>query len=409
VKVLQINFSDYFQGGGGAIAMHRLHQGLKQQNVESSILCGRKTLNSHDSIVVPQSSKLDTQIRRWTGRLGLNDIHITSTFGLRNLASFQDADVLNFHILHSGFFNYLAIPQLTTSRPAIFTLHDMWAFTGHCAYSYDCCRWQTGCGQCPDLDSPPSVQRDNTHLEWKLKKWVYNHSDLAIVAPSQWLTEQARKSMLSHLPIYHIPYGLDTEIFQPHDSELCRRLLGIPLKKKVLMYSAVNASDRRKGMDLLYESLQNLPTALKSEIVLLVMGSRTRSFEETNDFQIFHLGYIDCEQIKAIAYSTADLFVFPTRADNLPLVLQESLACGTPIVSFKVGGVPDLVRPGVTGYLAAPEDASDLAQGIVELLEDDHLRQSLSNQCRATAVEEYNLRLQAERYINVYKHLLQLK
>jgi glycosyltransferase involved in cell wall biosynthesis len=120
-----------------------------------------------------------------------------------------------------------------------------------------------------------------------------------------------------------------------------------------------------------------------------------------------NLGYISSDRLKSIAYSAADLFIFPTRADNLPLVLQESMACGTPMVSFKIGGVPDLVRPGITGYLAAPEDANDFRNGIVQLLEDKNLRDHMSQKCRAIAVAEYPLKLQAQLYIKLYHQTLQ--
>ncbi len=119
-----------------------------------------------------------------------------------------------------------------------------------------------------------------------------------------------------------------------------------------------------------------------------------------------NLGYVSSGRLKSIAFSAADLFVFPTRADNLPLILQESMACGTPMVSFKVGGVPDLVRHGITGYLATPEDASDLSGGIVQLLEDRELRERMSQNCRAIAVEEYPIKLQARKYIELYENLL---
>ncbi len=100
--------------------------------------------------------------------------------------------------------------------------------------------------------------------------------------------------------------------------------------------------------------------------------------------------------------------IFPTRADNLPLVLQESMACGTPMVSFKVGGVPDLVRPGITGYLAIPENAEDFCQGIMQLLEDDKAREEMSQNCREIAVEEYPLKLQAQKYVELYEKLLEI-
>lgn len=113
-----------------------------------------------------------------------------------------------------------------------------------------------------------------------------------------------------------------------------------------------------------------------------------------------------CDRLKSVAFSAADLFIFPTRADNLPLVLQESIACGTPMVSFNIGGVPDLVRPNITGYLANPEDAEDFAQGIMQLLEDDQLRENMAKNCREIALKEYPLELQAQRYMALYQEIL---
>lgn len=118
------------------------------------------------------------------------------------------------------------------------------------------------------------------------------------------------------------------------------------------------------------------------------------------------LGYISSDRLKAVAYSAADLFLFPTRADNLPLVLQESMACGTPMVSFRIGGVPDLVRPGITSYLAQPENAQDFTVGIEQLLSDRSLREQMSQNCREITLQEYSLNLQAERYISLYKKAL---
>lgn len=135
------------------------------------------------------------------------------------------------------------------------------------------------------------------------------------------------------------------------------------------------------------------------------MGAGEVPAENDLGLQHISLGYTGSDRFKAIAYSAADLFLFPTRADNLPLTLQESMACGTPIISFAVGGVPDLVRPGKTGYLAKPEDSNDFAQGIIELLEDSSLREYMREQCRQVACTEYSLSLQAQRYIEIYENI----
>jgi glycosyltransferase involved in cell wall biosynthesis len=138
----------------------------------------------------------------------------------------------------------------------------------------------------------------------------------------------------------------------------------------------------------------------------MTFGNGSEAITTELGIPTFNLGYISSDRLKSIAYSAADLFIFPTRADNLPLVLQESMACGTPMVSFDIGGVLDLVRPMVTGYLANPEDAKDFCNGILTLLKDDQLRQNMSVNCRAIALAEYSLKLQSERYIKLYKEIL---
>jgi glycosyltransferase involved in cell wall biosynthesis len=405
MKVLHINESDI--AGGAAIAGYRLHQGLLVQGINSRLLVGTVKTSSDRVAATPSKPSVEREIFRLTNRLGLNSLNVISSFEIPKHSFYKEADILNFHNLHNGYFNYLVIPLLTENKSAIFTLHDMWSFTGHCAYSYDCNRWKMGCGKCPYPEVHPYVYRDNTHLEWKLKNWVYSRSNLTIVTLSRWLTEQAKQSMLNRFPIHHIPNGIDTEAYQPLEAEQCRSLLGIPTGKKVLMFGAQSLKDSRKGGDLLLKALFSLPESLKAETVLLTLGNGGEAISEAAGMQTLNLGYLSSDRVKAIAYCAADLFVFPTRADNLPLVLQESMACGTPMVSFKVGGIPDLVRPGVTGYLATPEDAQDFCNGIVQLLEDEALRDRMSQQCRAIALAEYPLELQAQRYIELYRQAMQ--
>lgn len=403
MNILHINQSDI--DGGAAIAGYRLHQGLLSQDIDSRLLVGTVKTSSQSVNAIPRNPRRENQISRFTRRLGLNYINYINTFDIPKHTFYKNADILNFHNLHSGCFNYLAIPSLTENKPAVFTLHDMWSFTGHCAYSYDCERWKIGCGNCPYPNTYPAISRDNTRLEWKLKNWVYSRSNLTVVTISQWITEQVKQSMLNRFPIHHIPNGIDTLAYQPLDPEQCRSLLDIPTGKKVLMFGSDSLKDPRKGGDLLLKALQSLPVSLKAETVLLTIGHGGEAIAEAAGMQTLNLGYVSNDRLKSIAYSAADLFIFPTRADNLPLVLQESMACGTPMVSFKIGGVPDLVRPGVTGYLAAPEDAEDFCNGIVQLIEDRNLRVHMSQQCRAIALEEYPLELQAKRYIDLYRQL----
>lgn len=406
MKALQINFSDYSGGGGGAIATYRLFQGLKTLKVNGKIISGVKTLNSEQSSLMPRFRLIEGALKRITKPLGLNDIHALGSFWLPQHPFFQWADVINTHVIHSDYFNYLALPILASQKPTVFTLHDMWTFTGHCAYSYDCTRWQTGCGACPYPDTYPRVQRDSTHLEWLLKSWTYRRTKPTIVTPSRWLTEQAQKSMVGEYAIHHIPNGIDVQTYNPIEKILARQALDLPIDKYILMSCAENLNDYRKGMDLLCKSLNQLPNDIKTNVVLLLMGNHPEGIDQSVHLPIKALGYVSNDRLKALALSASDIFVFSTRADNLPVVLQESLACGTPIVSFDVGGVKDLVRPNITGLLAFAEDTEAFTTNIVTILKNSELHQKMTFQCRETAIKEYPIDLQAQRYKTLYESLV---
>ena len=234
MKVLHINHWGFTRGGGSGNAMRLLHLGTRAAGIDSKVLCWDEPdkIPHVTRFNPPQTQrKLGSILRRLTAQIGLNDINHVSSFGIRRYKEFLDADILNFHNLN-GWLSYLALPSLTKNKHAVWSLHDMWGFTGHCYYSLDCERWKIGCGRCPYPNTFPSIRRDNTHIEWKLKNWVYHYSNLHIVTPSTWLTNLAKQSMLNSLPIHQIPLGIDTDIYRRLDPEQCRPFWVSVLRKK---------------------------------------------------------------------------------------------------------------------------------------------------------------------------------
>ena len=394
---------------GGTIAMHRLRGGLQTIGVESQILCSDRQLTSNDSVRIPTPRSVrtvETLLHQVTKRIGLNNIHRIGSFALTRLPAYRAASLLDVNCLHGDYLNYLALPALSRHKPVVLSLHDMYPITGHCWFSFDCQKWQSGCGRCPYPDEFPAVWRDNTRLEWKLKRWSYGRSSMVAVAPSRWLADAAARSPLAGIPVHHIPYGVPTDRYRPDPS--ARQMLDLPADRPIILSVAVKIGEPRrdrKGGDLLMSALEALPDRLRSRALLLVMGKADPEFLRRSPLETVSLGYISDEAQKARIYAAADCVVCSTRADNLPLVVLESLACGTPVAAFAVGGVPEAVREGITGALAIPEDPGALSQAIARVLEAPD-QQALRNQCRQVALDEYDLRLQARRTASMYETVL---
>lgn len=404
MRVLHLNQSDL--SGGAAIAAQRLHLGLEKIGVSSRMLVGHALSPGANVTGVPEMTALDRAALALTRSWSPN--HINNLRGLRTAKHpwVAEADVVNLHNLHTGlYFNYLALPALARNKPLVWTLHDMWSFTGHCSYSYDCERWKAGCGRCPHPETYPAMSWDYSHLEWKMKRATYRNTPLTIVTPSRWLGRQVSQSMLGDRPLEVIPYGLDTDRYSPRDKREARRKLGIREDALVVMSICDDLSDRRKGNDLIVKMIAGLPERLRVRLLVLAVGNGGQAVREAFACECRVTGYVKDEDAKCDLYSSADVFVCASRADNLPLVLQESLACGTPMVAFDVGGVSDVVRHGETGMLSPAEDFADATHNLAHLLESPETLGAMSARCREIAVAEYHLETTAEKYRRLYESL----
>lgn len=213
--------------------------------------------------------------------------------------------------------------------------------------------------------------------------------------------------MLGRLPIHHIPNGVDTGVYRPLDKCICRQKLGIAQEKLVIMFGAAALNNPGKGGDLLADALQMLPEPLKRRCVLLLIGDQSESVREAAGIPAISLGFLRDDEAKVAAYSAADVFVLPSRAENHSLVLLESLACGTPAVAFDVGGNPEIVRHLQTGYLAPNVSATDLRDGLVHLLTNEAARRAMSQNARQLVCDEFSLKQHMERYLRLYEEVIE--
>ncbi len=403
MKVLLIHEHGRSHGGGAVTAMHHLHRGLQARGIESVIACRKRELDTPDIIELPSSPRMEDFLGKFSWRLGLNDVHCISTFKMRKWKPFLDADVVNIHGWHTNFFNYLALPALSRRKPIVGTMHDMWSITGHCSQSFDCGRFLTGCGKCPYPETFPPIGRDATAWEWKLKKRVYDRSNITFIAPSRWLLDLSKRGMLREHDVRQIPNPVDTSIYRLRDRRACRDQLGLPHDKHIMLFISVALNDRAKGGDLIIKALTALPERIRSNALLLVLGEKADEFARNVDIPTRAMGYVHEDERKAVMYAAADVTVQPSRSENQSMVILESMSCGVPVVAFDAGGNREIVEAGPGGLICEPEDHQQFSEDLARILEQPALRDALGVGGCTSVERNYSLDLHVDRYIALFE------
>ncbi|MBF2017511.1 MAG: glycosyltransferase family 4 protein [Rivularia sp. T60_A2020_040] len=397
--------------GGAARAAFRLHNGLKDIDINSQMLVQYKT--SNDNTVIGSANKLEkwlNQMRPTLDNLPLKFYpkHDYGTFSTQWFPDFIDSkikhlspDVINIHWTCG----YLKIESIAKfKQPLVWTLHDMWAFTGGCQYSLDCDGYTKSCGDCIQLDS--NKEQDLSRWVWKRKAASWQNLDLTIVTPSHWLAKVARKSyLLKDYPIKVIPNGIDIQKYKPIDKNLARKWLNLPLDKKLILSGAATNS-YRKGMHLLEKALQNLSSCGNTnQVELVFFGSLQPDEKKNGDFKCHYMGNLHDDISLALVYAAADVFVAASIQDNLPNTVMEALACGTPCVAFNIGGMPDMIEHQVNGYLAEDKDVESLAEGIAWILSNNS-SEKICARAREKVEQEFKIELQARRYSQLFDEVV---
>ena len=321
----------------------------------------------------------------------------------------KQAHIINLHWIAGGFLSINSISRLARlGKPIVWTLHDMWAFSGGCHDSGDCEKYTDSCGACPQLNS--AKDNDITRRTWRRKKRTYKDLDLAMVTPSRWLAECAKKSsLLSGLKVEVIPNGLDTDMFKPVDKLTARDILNLPKDKKIILFGALGGTTNEiKGFKYLKQALRKLEKTKavnKDELCLAIFGASHSKDIEKFSFEVIFLGRLYDDFSLALIYSAGDVFVGPSLQEAFGQTYTESMSCSTPCVAFDYGGPKDIIDHKMNGYLAKYEDSKSLAGGIKWILEDESRALKLREAARKKAEEKYSLETQAKRYVSLYKKL----
>lgn len=461
LRILQV--STYDNRGGAALVAWHLHQAYRQQGLPARMVVGEKF--SHDPCVALVSndevksrftqtllklshslpgqnhcsrsaSRLSSGLRwlaeprrQYDIRKGFEDFHYPGTWRL--LESFPErVTIIHGHNLHGGYFDLRALPWLSRQAPLLLTLHDAWMLSGHCAHSFACDRWKTGCGHCPDLTIYPAIRRDATALNWKRKQDIYARSRLYIATPSQWLMDRVQQSILMEgvVECRVIPNGVDLSVFRPADKQAVRAALGIPANVKVALIAA-NAIRHSawKDAQTVLAALSQISERWPEQDVRFIALGEDAPPQRVGQANVHFVPYQEDPETVARYYQAADVYVHPARADTFPNTVIEALACGTPVVATAVGGIPEQVKSvnilendirsrnlrsygmdEATGVLVQERDAKAMAQAMVLLLTDEAVCQRLGQNAARDARHRFSLAHQVEEYLSWYQEIAEL-
>jgi glycosyltransferase involved in cell wall biosynthesis len=418
MKVIHISTSD--NKGGGARSAYRLHRQLLREGIDSSMYVKNKfTLDAKVIRFSQENSfflKAGFKIRRRldAGNLAyvrrMDNEHVgfavpASPAGFKPFGQLPSADIITLNWV-AGFWDYRLLLKLVGKcKGVVWRLSDMNPFTGGCFYDAYCGRFQESCGCCPCLNSNSKFDVSRKYL--RLKKSIVEklpNNFLHVVAQSKWIEGQIKASaVFRKVPVTRIPNGIDVEKFQPMDKYRARKIMGVPHCEKLILCVAESFDKPIKGSVFLFDALRIASSQLTGSVSVLAIGKGR--LHELNDMEV-RQEEITSDEMLVAAYSAGDVFVITSLQDNLPNTVLEAMACGVPVVGFDIGGVPDMVIHGETGYLAPVKDSVQLAEHIISLLNNPSGRQAMADASRSRIVDNFSIERQAKKYLELYQRLL---
>ena len=420
MRVLIVNTSE--REGGAAVAANRLMDALNNNGVKAKMLVRDK--ETDNITVVGLKGGLLQRFRflweRWCvyyhlhfKRDHLFDLDMANTgFDITKLPEFKEADVIHLAWINQGFLSLKDIRKIINSGKAVvWTMHDLWAATGICHFTFGCEAYKGQCHNCFYLPRG-GKSADLSALVFNKKKKVYYNSGIHFVACSKWLGNSARQSgLLTGLQLSVIPNPIDTHVFCPKDKRVARLHSRLPEDKRIILFVSQRVTMERKGMAYFIKAISLLAERypeMKENTVIAILGGRADEVVSQLALPSFPLGYVKNERQLVDIYNSADVFVIPSLDENLPNTIMESMACGVPSVGFKVGGIPEMIDHQKNGYVASYKDADDLAAGIHWVLGEAD-KEELKRQCVQKVMSCYSQRSVAMKYVEVYNQALAFK
>ncbi|WP_345954870.1 glycosyltransferase [Mucilaginibacter sp. PAMB04168] len=419
LKVVHIN--TYDGNGGAGRACLRLNKALLAENIDSKVIVHYKfgknplILTFNSTAVQKAYTAATIVLERIIAKRLLKPLKRTpfsfTWFG-RSVINHPDvkaADVIHLHWVNHSFLNPKHLAELATlDKPIIWTFHDSNGFTGGCHVRYTCDHFVRQCGYCPLLKKADAD--DASHKIWQQKHDAYQQLKFNVIAPSNWMLNSVLvSSLMQDKPAIQIPNTLETDVFKPADKVWAKEQLGLPKDKFIFLTGFMpSRKDLHKGTSYLLESLELLKEKLgvsADKVELVVFGNRNAKDVPEFSFKTNFLGTINDDARLAMCYAAADAFLIPSLEDNLPYTVMESLACGTPVVAFTTGGIPDMVEHQQSGYLAEYRSSKSFAEGMEWILTHPD-KASLQKQARNAVIERYSEKVIAQKHLQLYQQVV---
>lgn len=414
MKILIVNTSDI--DGGAARAAYRLHQALLKNDVDSKMLVQSKKSDDYTVISTANSKtqKALNLLRPSIDQLPLKfyknrtkTLFSPAWFGWNNIVdkiNEINPDIVHLHWICGGMLSVEDIAKI--KAPIVWSLHDMWAFTGGCHYDEECGGYKKECEKCKVLGSDKANDLSRKVFRRKQKTFTQK-KDMTIIGLSNWLNECSKNStLLKNKKHINLPNPIDTDTFKPFDKKKARELWSLPQDKRLILFGAINPTgDPRKGFKELSEAIFNMDK--NEDIELVIFGSSKPQNAPNFKFKTHYVGQLHDYISLVTLFSAVDVMVIPSLQENLSNAIMESLSCATPVVAFDIGGNSDMIEQKMNGYLAKPFEVQDLKNGIEWVLNLNEQEYSeICKNAREKVLKEFDSRIVAQKYVELYKEIV---
>lgn len=436
LTIIQISTREY--GGGAEGSAWNLYNELKIRGHNSYMAVGKKKSNNPDILRIPLSPKKGflnqaieyirsvteskyhgyrnaERLRYWLPYITdwrkmyyrLRGIEDCYSYGSNRIVELiKKPDVIHCHNLHGSYFDIESLIMLSQTVPVILNVRDAWLLTGHCAHPFNCEKWKTGCGKCPDISVYPKIRFDSTAYNWKRKRNVFKKSNLHVVANSNWMLNQVKESILSMHPSSVIGNGIDLKIFCPGDKTKARIELGLPNDAKIIMFAAAFArSNPFKDYKLMITALKDVAQENQfQEFLFLCLGEESEEQRIGQNIKVKFIGFVKDKEKLAQYYRASDIYLHAAKAESFCKTITEAMACGIPVVATNVGGIPEQISDGENGFLIKPGDSVEMADKVIQLLNCENIRSRFIENALKSS-HRFDINKKVDEFLFLYYHL----